>query len=117
MSITLQDLIAEQKRICESVGSRYIEVNGDDIVAVAVDSLKQEPWVGLRKAVKEQGDAHWYIYGGELTEASAVFETMQVRDLQDLDAVDVLPYLALEVGFRFMIDSDEYEDIWREGDL
>jgi len=38
---------------------------------------------------------------------------MTVRELQDI-APEVLPYLALETGFRFMIDADEYEDVWKE---
>ena len=42
-------------------------------------------------------------------------ETMPVRELQDI-LPDVLPYLALEQGYRFMIDADDYEDVWKEGD-
>ncbi len=40
---------------------------------------------------------------------------MPVRELQDI-LPDVLPYLALEQGYRFMIDADDYEDVWEEGD-
>ena len=38
----LQELIAEQKLLCEEVSSAYIEVSGDDVVAVAVHTLKQD---------------------------------------------------------------------------
>ena len=35
------------------------------------------------------------------------FTTMTVRELQDI-LPDVLPYLALSEGYRFMIDGDDY---------
>lgn len=114
-SSALAELIAEQKLLCEEFASRYIEVSGDDVVAVAVSSLKQDPIVGLRNQPEGDENISWFIYGGELTEGKDAFETMTVRELQDL-APQLLPYLALDVGFRFMIDGDDYEDVWKEGD-
>ena len=38
---------------------------------------------------------------------------MLVCDLQDI-LPEVLPYLALQEGYRFMIDGDDYEDVWHE---
>lgn len=112
----LAELIAEQKLLCEEFDSRYIEVKADDVIAIAVDTLKQEPIVGLRKQPASSSDAIWYIYGGELSEENDFFEIMTVKELQDIFP-EALPYLALEPGFRFMIDSDDYEDVWREGAL
>lgn len=111
----LDELIAEQKLLCEEVGSRYIEVKGDDVVAVAVHTLNKEPIVGLRKAPETEENVAWYIYGGELGEGEDFFETMSIKKLQDI-LPEVLPYLALEEGYRFMIDFDDYEDVWKEGD-
>jgi len=102
----LQELIAEQKLLCEEVGSAYVEVTGDDVVAVAVHTLKQD------KKPETAENISWYIYGGEPS-SEETFETMTVRELQDI-APEVLPYLALETGFRFMIDADDYEDVWKE---
>ncbi|MDO5541780.1 MAG: hypothetical protein Q4F77_00590 [Acinetobacter sp.] len=111
----LAELIEEQKLLCEEFGSAYIAVSGDDIVAVAVQTLNKDPIVGLRKAPEGEEKVAWYIYGGELGEDEVNFETMPVRELQDI-LPDVLPYLALEQGYRFMIDADDYEDVWKEGD-
>ncbi|ANF81759.1 hypothetical protein A3K93_05870 [Acinetobacter sp. NCu2D-2] len=110
----LQELIAEQKLLCEEVGSAYIEVSGDDVVAVAVNTLEQDPIVGIRKQPEGEQNVSWFIYGGEQVSNEEAFETMTVRELQDI-IPDVLPYLALEQGFRFMIDGDDYEDVWKEG--
>lgn len=111
----LAELIAEQKLLCEEFGSSYVEVKGDDIVAVAVHSLNKEPLVGLRKAPETDENISWFIYGGELGEGEDFFETMSIKKLQEI-LPEVLPYLALQQGFRFMIDGDDYEDVWKEGD-
>lgn len=111
----LQELIAEQKLLCEEFGSAYIEVKGDDVVAVAVQTLNQDPIVGIRKVPETAENVSWYIYGGELQENEDFFETMTIKKLQDI-LPDVLPYLALDIGYRFMIDGDDYEDVWKEGE-
>ncbi|OTG87122.1 hypothetical protein B9T31_05815 [Acinetobacter sp. ANC 4558] len=112
----LQELIAEQKLLCEEFESAYIELNGHDVVAVAVQTLNQEPIVGIRKPPSTEEGVSWYIYGGELQEGEDFFETMTIKKLQDI-IPEVLPYLALDIGYRFMIDGDDYEDVWKEGDL
>ena len=48
----LAELIEEQKLLCEEFGSAYIAVSGDDVVAVAVQTLNKDPIVGLRKRQK-----------------------------------------------------------------
>jgi hypothetical protein len=110
----LAELIQEQKLLCEEFGSQYIEVKGDDVIAVAVDTLQKEPLVGIRKKAESE-NVSWFIYGGELAADLESFEMMTVRELQDI-LPDVLPYLALDIGYRFMIDQDDYEDVWKEGD-
>ena len=112
----LEELIAEQKLLCEEYDSAYIQVQGDDVVAIAVDSLNQEPIVGIRKKPETEENVAWFIYGGELGEGQDIFQTMTVRELQDI-LPEVLPYLALAEGYRFMIDREDYEDVWKEGSI
>ncbi|MDD2940060.1 MAG: hypothetical protein PHW49_04905 [Acinetobacter harbinensis] len=109
----LEELISEQKLLCEEFESSYIKVSGDDVVAVAVNTLNQEPIVGIRKKPEPEENVAWFIYGGEMGEGEDFFETMTVRELQDI-LPEVLPYLALAEGFRFMIDREDYEDVWKE---
>lgn len=109
----LEELISEQKLLCEEFESSYIKVSGDDVVAVAVNTLNQEPIVGIRKKPEAEENVAWFIYGGEMGEGEDFFETMTVRELQDI-LPEVLPYLALAEGFRFMIDREDYEDVWKE---
>ena len=109
----LEEIIAEQKLLCEEFDSAYIKVSGDDVVAVAVETLNQEPIVGIRKKPETEENVAWFIYGGELGDGEDFFQTMPVRELQDI-LPEALPYLALAEGFRFMIDREDYEDVWKE---
>ena len=113
----LQDFIEEQKLVCEEFDSAYIKVKEDDVVAVAKQTLDKEPIVGLRKKPETDENVCWFIYGGELEEGEDFFETMTVKALEDI-LPEAIPYLALETGFLFMIDRDDYEDVWKaEPDL
>ena len=107
----LQDFIEEQKLVCEEFDSRYIKVNETDLVAIAKHTLNKEPIVGLRKQPDAE-NVSWFIYGGELEEGEDFFDVISVKELEDVFP-DAIPYLALEQGFRFMIDADDYEDVWK----
>ncbi len=116
-SSMLQDFIEEQKLVCEEFDSAYIKVKEDDVVAVAKQTLDKEPIVGLRKKPETDENVCWFIYGGELEEGEDFIETMTVKALEEI-LPEAIPYLALETGFRFMIDRDDYEDVWKaEPDL
>lgn len=108
----LQDFIEEQKLLCEEFDSAYIKVKEEDVVAVAKQTLDQEPIVGLRKVAETDEKVCWFIYGGELQDGADFFETMTVKELEEI-LPEAIPYLALETGFRFMIDRDDYEDVWK----
>ena len=107
----LQDFVEEQKLVCEEFDSRYIKVNETDLVAIAKHTLTKEPIVGLRKKPDAE-NVSWFIYGGELEDGEDFFDVVSVKELEDIFP-DAIPYLALEEGFRFMIDVDEYEDVWK----
>ena len=110
-----KDVIEEQKLVCEQYGSAYRAVNDQDVVAIAVGSLKEETIVGIRNLPDSEGIG-WFIYGGELQDGDDFFQTMTVKELEDVFP-QALPFLALETGYRFLIDHEEYEDVWREGEL
>jgi len=107
----LQDFIEEQKLVCEEFDSKYMQVHETDLVAIAKQTLGKEPIVGLRKKPDAE-NVSWFIYGGELEEGDDFFDVISVKELEDVFP-DAIPYLALEEGFRFMIDADEYEDVWK----
>jgi len=107
----LQDFVEEQKLVCEEFDSWYIKVNETDLVVMAKQTLSKETIVGLRKQPDAE-NVSWFIYGGELEEGEDFFDVISVKELEEVFP-DAIPYLALEQGFRFMIDADEYEDVWK----
>ncbi|WP_228200225.1 MULTISPECIES: hypothetical protein [Acinetobacter] len=109
-----KDLIEEQQLLCEEFDSAYRAVKETDIIAIALHTLNKEPIVGLRK-LPDENNVSWFIYGGELDGAEDFFELISVQELAK-EFPEALPYLALDTGYRFMIDSDDYEDVWKEGD-
>lgn len=109
-----KDIIEEQKLVCEQYGSAYRAVNDQDVIAIAVQSLTEESIVGIRNLPDSDGIA-WFIYGGELDDADDFFQTITVKELEEVFP-EALPFLALDTGYRFLIDHDEYEDVWREGE-
>ncbi|WP_374990765.1 immunity protein Imm33 domain-containing protein [Acinetobacter rudis] len=109
----MHEFIEEQKLLCEEFDSAYIQVKADDEVAIAVQTLNREPIVGIRKRIETGSKVAWYIYGGELDDSEEnLFEIVTITQLLEIFP-DVMPYLALEEGFRFMIDQDDYEDVWK----
>lgn len=73
------------------------------------------PLNGLRHA-PDAGTTGWFIWGGEeLSDDPDFFVPLHVEHLVDW-CPDVLPYLALPPGWRFLIVPG-YEDVWFDPDL
>lgn len=73
------------------------------------------PLNGLRHT--PEGDTTgWYIWAGEeLSDDPQFFEPIHVGHLAEL-CPEVLPYLALPPGWRFLI-APSYEDVWEDATL
>ncbi len=57
----------------------------------------------------------WYIWTGDWSDAADFFSPVHVHHAADLYP-DVLSYLALPPGWRFLIAPD-YEDVWFDSAL
>jgi hypothetical protein len=58
----------------------------------------------------------WYIWAGEeFSEAADFFEPLHVEHLVER-CPEILPYLGLPPGWRFLI-APEYEDVWFDESL
>jgi hypothetical protein len=58
----------------------------------------------------------WYIWAGEYSEAPDFFSPLCVEHLDEYCA-DVLPFLALPPGWRFLFDRKGYVDVWFDAAL
>lgn len=69
-----------------------------------------KPINGLRHS-KTENTTGWYIWAGEqFSEDDDFFKPLHVSHLDDWCS-QVIPYLGLPPGWRFLI-ADEYEDVW-----
>ena len=64
----------------------------------------------------EEGTTGWFIWAGEeLSDDPDFFVPLHVEHLAEWSP-DVLPYLALPPGWRFLLAPD-YEDVWLDASL
>lgn len=111
-----EEIIKEQKLICQKYSFDWVE---------SLDNMK----VGISKNIKDgvvpvnglrheiEGDTTgWYIWGGEeFSNDPNFFVPLHVEHL-DRWCPQVLKYLGLPPGTRFLI-KDNYEDIWEDKTL
>ena len=105
--------IDKQKSVCEKYGSKWAPINKKLPVGVA-DNLSADPIHGLRHPIDKQttkGTTGWFIWTGEYSEAEDFFKPMCAEHLLQIRP-DIIKYLGLDAGFRFLADSNGYEDVW-----
>lgn len=74
-----------------------------------------EPIHGLRHAPAGH-TAGWYIWTGDYAEAADFYKPMHVAHLIEA-SLNVVPYLGLAPGWRFVLDNRGYEDCWFDASL
>lgn len=105
------ELLTQQQIICARIGVDVFESPED--LKVGVDPQVREgvmPLNGLRH-LPEEGTTGWFIWAGEVLPSDPeFFQPLHVQHLLDW-CPDVLPYLGLPPGWRFLIAADR-EDVW-----
>lgn len=85
----------------------------ETMVALAIASLEQSPIYGTRIDLPENGTISWFIHCGQHADAADFYQPLHTAHLQEL-LPQVLGYLALPSGAKFIIDRDGYEDVWMD---
>lgn len=107
------DINELQQEICRKHQSKFEPLFFDEIVAVALGSLGQMPITGIRNILQKDENVSWFIYCGEPSEQADFYQPVHWHHLKEI-LPEVLPYLGLSQGFRFIIDNEGYEDVWFE---
>jgi hypothetical protein len=101
----------QQQHICDKYG--LPAQAPEAMVAVAVGSLDRSPIYGTRIDLPENGSISWFIHCGEHSDALDFYQPLHAAHLSEL-LPQVLDYLALPSGAKFILDRAGYEDVWRE---
>jgi len=101
--------IDRQKEICEKFQSKWNPINKNLKVGIGSD-LNADPINGLRHP-KDKGTTGWFIWTGEYSESDDFFQPMCAEHLLQIRP-ELIKYFGLDIGYRFLIDKNGYEDVW-----
>jgi hypothetical protein len=102
-----------QKAICEKYDSIFCPVSKDEMIAIALETIGRMPVYGVRVVKECAGDVEWFIHCGEFSDNEDFYKPMHAQHISNyLPSVE--KYLALDRGFKFIIDDQGYEDVWHE---
>ena len=106
----------EQLKICRKYGAEYQPLDVGLKLGVLDNFFSgMLPLNGLRHP-QQRGTCGWYLWAGEeMLEAEDFFKPMHVYHLVER-CPEVLKYLALPAGWRFLVAAD-YEDVWFDAKL
>ena len=102
------------KEVCKRHGSEFVDTPPDAIAGVA-DSVRSGRWPlnGLRHRLGSTSG--WFLWAGELSDDPSFFKPLHVSHLVDR-CPELMPYLGLAPGFRFLLAPD-HEDVWADASL
>lgn len=106
--------IQRQKEICTKYKVDWRPVNPKHKIGIS-DNLDSEPIHGLRHS-PDKGTTGWFIWTGEYSADTDFFKPVHAVHLLERRP-DLIKYLGLPPGHRFLVDSKGYEDIWEDKEL
>jgi hypothetical protein len=101
--------IENQKVICTQYNSIWNPINRKLTVGASLD-LISDPLNGRREKA-ENGTSGWYIWSGAFSDVDNFFQPLCAEELLQIRP-EIVPYLGLDEGYRFLIDHTGYEDVW-----
>jgi hypothetical protein len=108
--------IKREQTICEWVGVEPQKPEAGTKLGIALSIIGKKPINGLRHQA-ENGTNGWYIWcGEEMGTEEDFFTPLHVEHVEEY-LPEVQEYLNLPPGYRFLIDGNDYEDVWYEKEL
>ena len=101
--------------VATRLGIQPVPVDPSLKVGIALATVGETPINGLRHS--PMGDVSgWYLWGGtHLASDPDFFAPLHASHLGEY-LPEVIPYLSLPAGYRFLI-APQYEDVWFDEDL
>jgi len=110
-----QEIEKAQAKVCGRYKCEFVASAPDSKLGIALQTLGKLPINGLRH-LPEKGTNGWYVWcGTELSQASDFFSPLHASHVGECCA-EILPYLGLPPGFRFLLGGDHVE-VWFDAKL
>jgi len=111
-----KELSVIQQDLCSRLGADYRACAMDSKVGISLGVREGlRPLNGLRLEPEEGTSGRFIWAGTEWSDEPDFFVPLHASHLSRW-APDVLPYLGLAPGWRFLIDTN-YEDVWQDAQL
>ena len=108
--------INKKQTVCEWKGVTPERPDPNSVVGLAIKTIGQGIIYGLRHPENENSNG-WYIWCGEYSESEDFFSPVCVEHVEDHLGHNISEYLELPPGYRFLIDGNNYEDVWFDKQL
>ena len=106
------DALDQQRSICAKYNSEFVMALPGSKTGLAMETLHLSPIYGVREHPNEIVSG-WFIWAGPYSKDPDFYQPCHTIHLQELLPI-VIPYLGLAPGYKFIIDTAGYEDVWFE---
>jgi hypothetical protein len=107
---------AEQLEICKKYGVSPCDASPRSKAGVAANVASDVVPVNGLRHIPVEDTSGWYVWAGEeLSPDSDFFRPVHIEHLSEMRP-EVIKYLGLPPGWRFLIAGD-YEDVWYDESL
>ncbi len=112
------EILHQQTLICSKYDLDVHQTFLDSFVGVALSTFNKsnDPINGLRYASKPNENVAWFVWQGEYSEEEDFFKPIHAKHLLNL-CPPLINYLGLPPGWRFLFDTNNYEDVWYDEKL
>ena len=108
------EIIEKQKIICSKYGFSFELSTFDSKVAIALNVKDSKLPIHALRHPTTKNLSGWYIWSGEYSEEDNFFKPLHISHLKEW-CPDILPYLGLPAGSRFLIaENGNYVDVWED---
>lgn len=103
--------VTKLQRICQWAQVEPMEPAHGTKLGLALCTLGKLPINGLRHPPTDTTNG-WYIWcGNEMSTSTDFFSPLHIEHISEY-LPEAAEYLALPPGYRFLIDGQDFEDVW-----